>query len=476
MSIHLAMPWAPKSRTYCLPGSVVMKMALGEAPETIPVYADVSNERQPAAPSLDGGVIDRVVAHHAGIVRISRLHASAASLQRPGARHLGFNDREQLFGLARTFRIEVPPGTPIGPLVDSLNQINTVESATPNYVCTTPFELSHSPAADLDWSPWQLIRALSALAYEPGDPAVIIGLVDTGVAPHHAELDGRLRAGLDTVHLGQSELPQGLQLVGDRLVVDFHPIDRYVGHGMGCAGIIGALGLQMPPGLAGETQIVPLRGLGAARFPGKTQAVGIGAISDLDMAVKVAVDLGAKIINMSFGTDDAVLDPRLPKPHTDVVDYAVDHGCVLVAASGNNGQETRYWPAAFPGVVAVGAVDGGGRPSAFSTRGSHVALCAPGERIFTLGLEGYQFATGTSFAAPFVCAAAALLVARAERRSTPLDGEMVRRLLVESVGRFGGPAPTGCGGGVLDVYAALQALDALIDRSLPDNPGLVEDG
>jgi hypothetical protein len=104
MSIHLAMPWAPKSRTYCLPGSVVMKMALGEAPETIPVYADVSNERQPAAPSLDGGVIDRVVAHHAGIVRISRLHASAASLQRPGARQ-GRHRRIAIVALARKLLI-----------------------------------------------------------------------------------------------------------------------------------------------------------------------------------------------------------------------------------------------------------------------------------------------------------------------------------------------------------------------------------
>ncbi len=190
----------------------------------------------------------------------------------------------------------------------------------------------------------------------------------------------------------------------------------------------------------------------------------------------MAVDLGAKVINMSFGTDDAALDPGAPKPHADVVAYALDRGCILVAASGNNGTETRYWPAAYPGVIAVGAVGAGAGPSPFSTRGDHVALCAPGERILTLGLEGYQYATGTSFAAPFVAATAALMVARAQSRSTPLDSVEVRNLLVGSATPFPGPSPAGCGAGVLDAYAALQALDAFIDRSLPDDPGHVEDG
>ena len=136
------------------------------------------------------------------------------------------------------------------------------------------------------------------------------------------------------------------------------------------------------------------------------------------MAVKMAVDLGAKVLNMSFGTDDSALDPLAPKPHAEVVAYAVDRGCVLVAASGNNGERTRYWPAAYPGVIAVGAVGADGRPTAFSTRGDHVALCAPGRTIRSLGLTGYQHVTGTSFAAPFVAAAAALLVAprSADRR------------------------------------------------------------
>ena len=143
----------------------------------------------------------------------------------------------------------------------------------------------------------------------------------------------------------------------------------------------------------------------------------------------------------------------------------MDRGCVLVAASGNNGRETRYWPAAFPEVIAVGSVGAERKPSEFSTRGDHVALCAPGERIHTLGLSGYQRATGTSFAAPFVAAVAALLVAHGGRRSMPLDAALIKDLLVKSVSPFAGAAWRGCGAGVLDALAALRALDAQIDEN-----------
>jgi subtilisin family serine protease len=471
---HLAMPWAPHQGVYCLPGSVVVKMALGEAPESIPASADVRRGRIAAARSLDGGAVDRIARHFAGDLRISHVHAAAATLAHPGARHLRYDDREQVFGLARTFRIDCPPGTPIGPLVDSLNQVSTVEAAAPNYVTTTPFGPAEAAMPEGDWEPWHVVRATEALAYEPGDTSVIVGIIDSGIAPRHPELPP-MRGGWDTVQLGRGDLAQGMQLLGDVTGVDNAPVDRYVGHGMACAGIIGARGIGMPPGLAGAAQLLPMRALGAARLPGRKEAVGVGAATDLDMAVKLAVDLGAKVLNMSFGTDDTDLDPTQPKPHAEVVAYALDRGCVLVAASGNNGEETRYWPAAYPGVIAVGSVGAEGRPSAFSTRGGHVALCAPGERVRSLGLSGYQTVTGTSFAAPFVAATAALMVARAEARSAPLDGEQVRRLLATSAAPFPGPPVEGHGTGVLDAVAALRALDAWIDQALPGTRGDVED-
>jgi subtilisin family serine protease len=453
--------------------SVVVKMALGEAPDHIPVFGDVRRGRADPSPTLDGGVVDRLVRAHAGGVRVSRVHAAARALRQAGARHLGFSDAEHVFGLARTFRFEVGNGTLVTPLIDALSQVTTVEAASPNYLVATPFAAVGTD--DDAWEPWAVVRAAEALAREPGDSAVVVAIVDSGVAPEHPDLPP-LRSGYDTVELGREELGAGFELVGDVTGADRRPIDHHVGHGMACAGIIGALGLGMPTGLGGASQLLPLRALAGARFAGKAQAVGIGATTDLDAAVKLAVDLGAKVLNMSFGTDDRALAPLAPKPHAEVVAYALDRGCVLVAASGNNGERTVYWPAAYPGVIAVGASGADGRPTAFSTRGDHVALCAPGRNILSLGLTDYQSVTGTSFAAPFVAATAALLVARAQRRSTPLDAEMARDLMVRSATPFTGGAEPGCGAGILNAAAALEGLDAWIDRSTPEQLERVEDG
>ncbi|CAN7557348.1 S8 family serine peptidase [Phenylobacterium sp. LjRoot225] len=468
---RLGMPWAaPGDRTYSLPNSLIVKLALGEAPDAAPALADVRRGAAAAAASIDGGPVDRIVTRYAGGVRACRLHAAARSAGALGRGRQGFDEVEQLTGVARTFVLQAPTGTSIGALVDSLAQVTTVESASPNYVCVTPYEASPrgDPMGEDAWAARLMVRAAEALAYEPGDPAVMVGLVDSGVAPDHPELSGRLRAGYDTVQLGGDDVAPGIILMGDHRRDDSNPVDLWVGHGMGCAGVMSALGLGMPPGLAGQSQIIPMRALGAAKLPGKPIPVGLGAIADLDAAVKRAVDLGAKVINMSFGSDDAALAPSSPKPHADVVRYALERGCILVAASGNNGADTRYWPAAYPGVIAVGAVGADRHACAFSTRGDHVALCAPGERVLTAGLTGYQSATGTSFAAPFVAGAAALLAARAARRAVPIDGAIVAELLTRTAQPFaGGPAP-GCGAGILDAAAALAALDAFIDAALPE--------
>ena len=464
---RLAAPWAPSgSRTYCVPGALILKLALGEAPERVPARNDVRDGAAAAATSIDGGAIDRMLRAHGGGARVARLHTAAAHIGRAGCRNRDYTDAEQVTGLARTFVVHTAPTTPLGELVDALSAITTVETAMPNYVALTPFEFARAfaIAGDEDaWAPWALVRAPQALAYEPGDGAVIVGVIDSGVAAAHPEFARGFRAGYDTVNLGAGDVAPGIELLGDRATPDRDPIDRFVGHGSACAGIIGALGVDMPPGLAGQSQILPMRALGAARLPGKPAAIGMGAIADLDAAVKLAIDLGARVLNLSFGTDDALLAPHLAKPHADVVAYAADRCCTLVAASGNNGQETVYWPAAYPSVIAVGAVDAGARPAAFSTRGAHVALAAPGERIFTAALDGYQRATGTSFAAPFVTATAALMIARAARRAYPLGPSQVKALVAASARPFAG-GWSGSGAGVLDAAAALAAVDALIDQ------------
>lgn len=464
-----AVPWAaPGDRQYSLPTSLVLKLALGEAPEGIPSIRDVARRVLPPASAIDGGPIDRITGELAGGFRAARLFSAANEPTTPGAAHRGFDATEQMTGMARTLVLRVPAGTPVGRLCETLAQVTTVESASPNYVSVTPFDLLAPVAAgdETGWESRELVRMAEAHAIEPGDDAVMVGLIDSGIARRHSEFARTFRAGYDTVRLESGDVAPGVELLGDHRRNDANPEDRFVGHGMGCAGIIAAEGRNMPRGLGGDCRIIPMRALAAARMSGKAEAVGLGAISDLDMAVKLAVDLGAKVLNLSFGTDDAALGPRSPKPHADVIEYALARGCILIAASGNNGQETRYWPAAHPGVIAVGAVGASKRPTAFSTRGDHVALSAPGEKVLTTAIDGYQHATGTSFAAPFVAGAAALLVARSHRRARPIDALTVRDILMRTAQPFAAGDAAGCGAGILDSAAALNELDRQIDRAL----------
>jgi subtilisin family serine protease len=421
-----------------------------------------------AATKIDGGPIDRLLRHHAGAPRIMRVFPAARSLSRHGAQHLDYEDKEHQYGMSRTFRVETDRDTPIEKLVGMLRELPQVESASEHYCCRTPFAAAPLQPASVDaseaWAPRDMVQAREGLAYETGDPSIILAIVDTGVALDHRETNGRFRGGYDTVQLAAADFAQGVTVLGSTGRIDTRPVDDYVGHGMACSGIMGARGERIPPGLGGSCWLLPVRVLGAARLPGRAEPVGLGAIADIDLGVKIAVDLGARILNMSFGTPDHAVEAGLPKPHADVIRYAASRGCILVAASGNSGKEEKFWPAAFEEVIATGSVDASGQPSHFTTSGDHVALCAPGERVATCALDDkYQLATGTSFAAPFVAAAAALLLSRAGRRSFRLDGPMAKEILMASATPWT-RSTRGYGAGILNVYQALQQLDRKINE------------
>lgn len=461
---------ATRSMVPRVPHRLVLTLRLGEVPGHLPSLREVRREGLAMATRIDGGPIDRLLAHHGGAARAVRLHSARVTrMQRPGvpgARR--FDDVEQLSGVARVLRVEVADDHAMDTLVQALAQVTQVEHVTADRVCTAPFDASpiaHARTLDAAAArrPRALIRLPQALAIQRGDPSVVIGLADTGVAHRHAELARRLRRGFDTVDLDAATLGD-LTLVGDNAVRDEDPDDE-VGHGSACAGILRASGAGMPGGGAGLCGLTPVRVLGAA-LQGEKR-VGVGALANIDAGMKRLIDLGVQVINMSFGTSESSLGADDPRPHAEVVRYAIARGVLLVAASGNSGAVERYYPAAHDDVIAVGAVDDNLVPSSFSTRGDHVDLCAPGRDIWTCGLDGYACVSGTSFAAPFVSAVCALLVAHAESRAWPLDPHTARDILTQSARPFASAAAIqGCGTGVLDACAALALLDRRIDAEL----------
>src|SRR6185295_12080025 len=142
------------------------------------------------------------------------------------------NDEEQICGMSRTFRLDMDRGSPIERLVAALNEVAIVEHATPNYLSRAPFSTAiAAPPTPVDieqaWASRDAIFAREAMAYEPGDPGVIIAIIDCGVAPHHPETARRFRSGFDTVQLGASDFAPGVTLLGDVSRVDTKPIDEY---------------------------------------------------------------------------------------------------------------------------------------------------------------------------------------------------------------------------------------------------------
>jgi subtilisin family serine protease len=466
-----ALPWRPDQTRLAMRGRLVVRMAPGHAPAAIAGHLAVRQGLAMAAGHLDGGPLDRVVRRFSPRMRVTRVFEPARHADALGGEGL-WDDLEESLGLSRVLRLEVDPNAGLVDLAAALRDLAIVETVSPQYLCQTPFAgPAHEgpvegPIEDVDDPPrdWghRMVGAAEALAREPGDTALIAAVVDSGITHGHSELP-TLRPGADFVDLPQPQVSRAVSLFGDIRDRDVLAEDE-VGHGTACAGIIGGRGLFAPPGVGGACRLLPIRALAGAWVAGRAEPTALGSLVDIDAAVKHAVDLGARVLNLSFGTPVSSLAEGDPLPHQESISYALARGCLLVAASGNRGDDLAYYPAAAEGVIAVGAVGPDRRPTPFTSRGAHVALSAPGYRIHAPSLDGsYDRVTGTSFAAPFVTGACTLLYALARRRSQALDPALARSVLRDSARPFAGDAE-GCGSGILDVPAALTLLDRQLER------------
>jgi subtilisin family serine protease len=212
-----------------------------------------------------------------------------------------------------------------------------------------------------------------------------VAVVDTGVDAGHPDLAGVVLAGTD--------------ILGQYADGDHDPN----GHGTHVSGIVAEVAGNGVggAGLAQGARILPVRVMAAD---------GSGWGSDAAKGVVWAADHGANVINLSFGSPDrdSVLDTA--------ISYALGKGVSVVVAAGNSGTaaggDPVNWPAADPGVIAVGAVDSSGVRPYWSSTGSHLAVVAPGVGIWSTVPGGYASMDGTSMATPYVSAAVALLRAK----------------------------------------------------------------
>jgi len=175
---------------------------------------------------------------------------------------------------------------------------------------------------------------------------------------------------------------------------------------------------------------------------------GTGYTSDIIRAIVYAARSGANVVNMSFSR-------RTPSNELKrAIDFAASRGVIAVASAGNDGQPTLMYPAAYDNVMGVASTADDDARSSFSNYGATLVwVAAPGEGIITTYPWGtFAGAWGTSFSAPMVSGAAALLVGL---ESTATYGQ------VSSAVAEAQPLTPDLGYGRLDLHLAVAAGRAL---------------
>ncbi|GGR65902.1 hypothetical protein GCM10010169_06680 [Micromonospora fulviviridis] len=288
-----------------------------------------------------------------------------------------------------------------------------------------------APARAVAEQPWPQQRyAPDRLAPLATGSGVVVAVVDSGVDRSHPQLAGRVLDGVDFLDPGGD---------GTR---------DCAGHGTGVASIIAAAprpGVAFR-GLAPDARILPVRVSEQQVVEGRESGRTVGA-ADFARAIRWAVDHDAGVVNLSV-----VLYADNPAVRAAIA-YAVRRDVVVVAAAGNlhDSGDPRPYPAAYDGVLGVGAIGADGTRAAFSQTGPYVDLVAPGSDVLMAApRQGHHRAEGTSYAAPFVAGTAALL-----RQYRPeLDAAEVARRIVTSADPAAGRAD-GYGAGVLNPYRAV---------------------
>lgn len=252
---------------------------------------------------------------------------------------------------------------------------------------------------------WDLLRTRGIAA--GGDSSVVVAVIDTGVDYTHEDLK-------DNIWVNTKEIPgNGIDDDGNGYIDDVYGVDLETGrdsgmddngHGTHVAGIIAASNNHIGVvGLAYNVKIMPIKAGMASGFFNQSQ---------IAKGILYAYNNGADVINMSFGGSASTIAVQ------DALETAYTR-CVLVAAAGNDGAPNSLlptYPAALSYVMGVMSVDMWGVESGFTNydvkkyNSVEYEVYAPGSQILST-IPGNRYATwsGTSMAAPYVSAMAALL-------------------------------------------------------------------
>lgn len=303
-----------------------------------------------------------------------------------------------------------------------------------------------------------------------GSSDTIIAVVDTGIDLTHPDLASNLwinsveqsgLAGIDDDNNGYIDDVYGYNFYDNN-----SNVQDVVGHGTSVSGVIAAatsnnVGIS---GICWSCKIMTVRTFGTDNFTGD---------SIIAEGIVYAVDNGAKIINLSlggFGYSGLLQD---------AINYADANNVFVVAASGNNADDsTLYSPAGLENVITVNAINYQNNLSSFSNFGTRTDLAAPGEMVLTtrlqtlgngcLGSQLYHCVGGTSFSAPHVSGAIALKYDLHKNDLIPWTNLEIRKALLNSATDLGTVGfDESFGFGKLNVLSFLESSVPILGTDTP---------
>jgi len=450
-----------------IPGEVIVQLSPG-------MHADISEpipngpsrgHSLPGPSSLGISELDSVLAD-LNTTSITRITPPAPTMAATAA-------NESLVALSSTFKVRYESETSVETAVESLSEVDGVQYAEPNLYRET-YVIPNDPGFPSQWGLTH-IKCPAAWDRTTGSASVVVGVIDTGIDLNHPELAALLVPGWDMVDLGPSPIPPpGFHFEGDFMGRDNNPQDE-VGHGTHVAGTISCRS-NNGTGVAGVTwssRLMPVKVL--TRIVNNTNANdvrGVGSSADIAAGIRFAVDNGARVLNLSLG---GTIDAQVER---DAIAYAISRGAVVVAAMGNgfrppplgNNNMTSY-PAAYPNVVAVGAINSADQRAPFSQTGPHIDVAAPGVGVLsTVWNDSFTTMNGTSMASPHVAGVAALILACNSSLTGAQVADIIRQTARPLRDNPADPVPNNnYGFGCVDAEAAVRRACPII---LPSRPFL----
>ncbi len=310
-----------------------------------------------------------------------------------------------------TYKLGAPQGADldVAGAAALLKQSGLVEYAGPNhyyYLQATPNDEQY--VAGQQWGLTQ-IKSEQAWDITTGNTDIVVAVLDTGAALDHPDLQDKIVGGYDFVH--NSNRPQDDE-----------------GHGTQTSGIIGAV-TNNRTGVAGVSWGARLMPIKVCTSQGRCSEEAIA------QGIRWAVDHGARIINASLGGDEDAPVLR------DAARYAIDRNVLIVASAGNTPDGKDNFPAAYDGVLSVGATGRSDTYTGFSSFGRFVDVTAPGVGILSTGWDNgnntYTYGNGTSFSGPFVAGLAALVLSV----NPSLNAQQIAYVIEDSSDDLGDPGP-----------------------------------